>query len=125
MNKIILSLLLLFGIASADKTKETKNIISNYVQAWQPLMITLNDGVLIIAFNQNRITNDIFLSIMQNGICTSASLEKWSGVKQIGIMNKHAEQGFVFKGGYDECKQSSNYKGKQKEIFLLGKSRLY
>jgi len=121
MKRIFLGLLLIISLSQAD----TKKTISNYIQAWQPLMIDLNEGVLVIAFNQNKINDKIFLSILQSGICMSANLEKWSGVKRITIMNNHAEQGYVFEGGYDECIQSNNYKGKQKDAFLLGKSRLY
>ena len=118
MKKISLILLLLISLVDA---KDIKEIMKDYTNAWQPLAVDLNDGVLIIPLNQNRITNKIYSAIMQHGVCLSASLEKWNGVKKIVITNKSVNQGFVFDGGYNECKEVLS--NKKVNIALLGKTR--
>jgi len=120
MKKMLLSLLVLVSFLDAKNTEDT---IKDYIQAWQPLGLNLNDGILVIPFNQSRITNKIYLSILRNGVCLSASLEKWNGVKQIVITNKYAKQGFVFDGGYVECKKAVNLIGNKVDLYLLGRSR--
>ena len=125
MKKLLLSIVLLFSITEAKEVGNTKEIIAQYIQAWQPLALDLNNEILVIPFNQERITNKIYMSILRNGICLSATLEKWNGVKKIVIMNSQVSQGYVFSGGYDTCKEASKLTGKQVEYFLLGKTSQY
>lgn len=120
MKRMLFVLLVLVSFLDA---KNTEDIIKEYLQAWQPIGINLNDGILVIPFKQERITNKIYMSILKNGVCLSASLEKWQGVKQIVITNKYAKQGFVFNGGYKECKEATKLIGNKVELYLLGRSR--
>jgi len=120
--RIFLSAILLL---SSLQAKPTQDIIIDYIQAWQPLAISLNDGVLVIPFDHERMTKEIYMSILRNGVCLSATLEKWDGVKKIVIMNSQVSQGYVFSGGYDTCKEASTLVGKQVDYFLLGKTRNY
>jgi hypothetical protein len=117
MKRILLLLLLVNFI----EAKDIKEIMKEYTNSWQPLAVDLNEGVLIIPLNQSTITNKIYSSIMLNGVCLSTYSEKWQGVKQIVITNKNVKQGYVFSGGYNECKKV--LANKRSNIILLSKSR--
>ncbi len=122
--KKVLMMILLTGITFAENINIKESILPN-IKAWQPLMLDYRNKNLVIAFNQNKITNKIFLSIISIGICTSDLFKTLDKVNKIVILNKHAEQGYIFNNKNNKCKQSSNYKNKQKEFFLLGNSRIY
>jgi len=125
MKKILLASLLLTSIVQAKDVGDTKEIIAKYIKAWQPTKMELNNGNLVINFNQNRITNDIYMSILKTGICTSVYLDeqKWSNVKTISIVNKTGSQGFVFDGNYETCAEAGTFQGMGGKFFLLGKTR--
>lgn len=122
MKKTIFIIALL---VSSLYAKNTADIINPYIQAWQPLKVDYEKGSLVIVLNQPRVTKDIYMAIMKSGICMSSSFEKWDGVQRITIMNKHIHQGWIFDGGYADCKEAFKKKGNLVDISIMGKSRLY
>ncbi len=124
--KVIFLILGFLGFSFAAVGSNTKVILKGYIAAWQPVSINIDKGTLIIPLNQSKITKDIFLSILRNGICLATIVDdhKWLEIKQIVITNKYAKQGYIFDGGYNKCKESTNLTGEKVDLFLLGNSRV-
>lgn len=124
MKKILLGVLVFIGLHAAQS--QTENLILEYTKAWQPIGIKLDNKVLTIAYNQDRITKEIYNAILQYGICASSYTETWEQeISEIQILNKHAYQGFVFEGGHKECNEAGKLIGDKVKFYILNKTHLY
>lgn len=95
--------------------------ISNRLDIYAPLGIEASDGVLSITMNEQRITNDIYISVITT-LCLNAITDPPSlnDINEVRVLNMFGRQGFVFEGGRQECEGVVNFSGNNLEIHILG-----
>ncbi|MDG4649360.1 hypothetical protein P6F26_12990 [Roseibacterium sp. SDUM158017] len=88
-------------------------------EMWQPIEISVEPDGLTIVLPQRRVTQQIYLAILQAGLCLGPLLDRpISDVGDVRILNQFARQGFVFEGNLADCYSLS-------EIEILGVTHAY
>jgi len=98
------------------------------LKPWAPLNIQIDKGHLIITTKESRVTDTIFLSMIETGICMNYYFNKnlLNGIKNIYILNRFNHQGYVLDGAADICSAIGKMKSDNKiKWYILSKTHLY
>lgn len=109
------------AFASGDK-------LAKSVEMWSPISVTTNSKVATIILPQKRITDTIYESVINSGVCFGLLAEPSAldAVDEIVILNQHKRQGYVFEGGKELCETLNEMPlGKSKKLMLLGHTRFH
>lgn len=122
--------LALVGVAAAKEkplADDALTVIKPHLKTWQPDAVTLSDETLTIVLPQDRITEAMYAAVIGNGVCASVHLgeQRWDGVGEVTLLNRHSKQGYVFEGGYPECEEMGELTRDKTELWLLGKTHLF
>ncbi len=110
--------------AAADTVGDAQQLL----EMWAPVNITLSDNTLTVVLPQRRITTEIYLAVIQTGICFAPlygmDMQK---VEQIEILNQFSAQGFVYEKGIEDCEAYNILPANDKstEIQILGNTHGY
>lgn len=102
--------------------------IQKSLRDWQPLNIQIKSGNLIVTTKERRVTDTIYLAIVNTGLCTDYYFNKslLNGIKSIYVLNEYNYQGYVLDGGADICEKIGKMKDNNRIKFtILGKTHLY
>jgi len=111
-------------ISFADPTNELLKALS----PWDALSITEKNGELLIVLNENRVTSDIFYSVIDTGFCIPAWLDEKKAVeniKKVTVLNKHSHQGYILTNGVESCNERADKKNKESKLLLAFRTSLY
>jgi len=94
---------------------------------WQPIEISVNNGILSIISKERRVTDTIYNAMIRSGVCmgTIPFPNSLKGIKEIRVLNKFGRQGYVFEGGKSECGDLVKMSGSDTDIFILGRTHLH
>ena len=110
--------------AAADTVGNAHQLL----EMWAPTNITFSDNTLNVVLPQRRITTEIYLVVIQTGICFAPlhgmDLQE---IEQIEILNQFSAQGFVYEKGIEDCESFNNLPANDKsiEIQILGYTHGY
>ena len=123
MRKGLLALSLVSASALAAPAPE---VITRNLGAWAPQTVTLDSGVLTVVTPQDRVTDQIYMAVLRDGVCGSLWMnpDSWSGVSEVKVLNRHAHQGYVFEGGEAECNKLGELAADKTGPFILIRTRL-
>ena len=98
------------------------------VEMWAPNSVTIQDGTLTIILPQDRITDQIYLSVIRFGLCM-APLQglELQEVQNIEILNRHSAQGFVYERGISKCAEFNDRPANDRttDIEIMGHTHWY
>lgn len=95
---------------------------------WQPEQVQISGKKLILVLPQQRITEQIYLSILTAGLCMGPLIEKpLDGVSEIQVLNQSRAQGYVYEKGLEDCETFINRPADDAitKIQILGATHLY
>ncbi len=111
-----------FAAFAADST------LNESLKPWQPLSIERTKSNITIVMNERKVTDEIFSSVAESGVCTPLWLNKdasyLEGVKEVVITNKFKKQGYVLEDPLSTCKAIGEATGNTGKIILLGHTRM-
>lgn len=103
-NKFLLCFLLLPTFVYADSVPDS---IKKWTKPLSLLNLTVANNALTLVINKDKVTSEMYESIIGNSICMSLvdKPKSWgkAKIKKIYVLNKFAVQGYVFNGGEAEC----------------------
>lgn len=125
MRKGFLFLAMAWACSSAVQAAAAPDVITRNLKSWSPQAVTLERGVLTVVTGQDRVTDQIYTSVLGSGVCGSLWMNpgSWSGVKEVKVLNRHARQGYVFEGGEAECVELGKLNGEAYKFFILERTR--
>jgi hypothetical protein len=98
------------------------------LKSWAPLNIQIQSNNLIVTTKENRVTDTIYLAMINYALCTDYYFNKnlLNGIKSIYILNRYNHQGYVLDGGADICEKIGKMKDNNRiKFIILGKTHLY
>ncbi len=100
--------------------------ITPFLKMWSPSKVELDGKVLTIVLPQDKVTDKIYTSIIQTGLCGSVYMgdKKWNGIGDVVVLNQHEHQGWIFEGSYEDCEDLGKLSGKKFDQSLMSMSRL-
>ncbi|EJA4989077.1 hypothetical protein ACE2LV_004400 [Salmonella enterica] len=120
MKKNILAVLLMTFSVSVFAQSLNEKVLSKSLSDWQPLAIKDKNNIITVTMNEDRVTPQIFLSVVENGVCdpTWFDYKKTSFLKkteEIRILNRHDYQGLVLEQPLATCMEA----GKSKDFNII------
>lgn len=112
------------ALADPKPVQQAKELLA----LWQPDSVSLNRTTLTIVLPQRRITQQIYLAIIQTGICAGPLIGKLlPDVSSIAVLNQFSRQGFVYEAGTEDCAQINDVPvgDKSGTILVLGKTHAF
>ncbi|WP_205343128.1 hypothetical protein [Denitrificimonas caeni] len=109
----------------------TANPIEGYAKQsllmWDPVEIRVDGESLTIISKEGRITDQVYRAMIVNGLCMGTILSPSSldEISEIKVLNQFGRQGYVFKGGKDECEEINNMPANKTEMYILGKTHMH
>ncbi|HDH1443488.1 hypothetical protein I8N75_09465 [Klebsiella quasipneumoniae] len=114
MKKFFLLLLL----ASASVTAQTSNesVLQKSLKPWRPLSINDNGGIITMVTNEDRVTPQVYESIILMGVCLpflSQNAHVWylKNTSEVHVLNRFGRNGFAFESPRKSCKEAAKSKG--------------
>lgn len=108
----------------ADTAANAKQL----VEMWAPNSVAVQNGTLTIVLPQDRITDQIYLSVIKFGLCM-APLQGLDlhDVQNIEILNRHSAQGFVYERGISDCAEFNDRPANDRttDIEIMGHTHWY
>ena len=101
-----------YGADGPQRTSLSKSIEPSLKQ-WEPISVLEQDGQIYIQLPQKKITDPIYSSVIEAGLCLGKAFNPeldWSDIKTVSILNEEKIQGFTFNGGEKECEAINNTK---------------
>jgi hypothetical protein len=99
-----------FSLVSLPANAGAVENAAELMASWQPDKISLEGGTLVVVLPQQRITEQIYLSILQAGVCFGPLLDiDLPGVSSIQILNRGSKQGYVYEKGMEDCEKLNSY----------------
>ncbi|SMB82366.1 hypothetical protein SAMN05660772_02081 [Pasteurella testudinis DSM 23072] len=106
MKKLIfvlaIALYIPYGFSSSLPNKLAKDF-----KGLQIAELTIEDDTLWIKLDRNKITVDALKNTINSSFCSSVNqnISDWKklNIKQVAMTNKFGLQGYIFKGGIEEC----------------------
>ncbi|EAP9510779.1 hypothetical protein ET428_24735, partial [Salmonella enterica] len=97
-----------------------EKVLSKSLNDWQPLAIKDKNNIITVTMNDGRVTPEIFLSVVENGVCdpTWFDYKKTSFLKkteEIRILNRHDYQGLVLEKPLATCMEAR----KAKDFYII------
>lgn len=93
---------------------------------WTPYAISVADGKAVILLEQPAISLDFVLTALPHGVCAYATEDDeryLRSVNEVAILNKRGDQGYIFNGSSDACKEI--YGAQKEHSDALIRSRLH
>lgn len=121
MNRFIFSLL--FVSAGCLAANGIHPDLQKSLKPIAPKSVSNDKGSLVIVTPQQKITQEMYLSVIRNNVCGSAWLsgkDTLKGISSITVSNEFGRQGYVFEGGFSECTALGELSGKSAENYVLG-----
>ncbi|MCP4702838.1 MAG: hypothetical protein GY862_39155 [Gammaproteobacteria bacterium] len=96
-----------FSYAADNPAANMELIFKAILEPWHPKNVSIHKGAVAIVSNDKRLTEEIYMAMIRDGVCFSLWLkpDAWSGVKEIEIVNSTRKQGYVFEGGESSCEE--------------------
>lgn len=98
------------------------------VEMWAPDSVAVQNGTLTIVLPQDRITDQIYLSVIKFGLCMAPlrGLDLHE-VENIEILNRHSAQGFVYERGISDCAEFNDRPANDRttDIEIMGHTHWY
>ncbi|AZV46879.1 hypothetical protein C3L23_06205 [Nautilia sp. PV-1] len=123
MKKVMLSSIIIAVLSFASQIQD----ISNSVKSWGAT-VKIQKNHLVIITSQNRVTNQIFQSIIQNGICMYSFFTPGmlKNIKDVYVLNKFSKQGYVLDNAENVCKTIGEMKDNNKiKLYISSNTHLY
>lgn len=127
MNRLFAAALLAATLpfsATADVRSDAKDAF----MMWQPTNITFSGGRLTVILPQQRITEDIYTSVLTAGLCmwTAAGID-FSSVAELVVLNRFEKQGYVNERGARDCDVLNTLPvgSKEMDLKILSATHLY
>lgn len=113
------------GHAEAD-TRSDAHIA---MEMWQPSTVRFEDGQLIVVLPQDRVTEEMYISVLSFGLCVGhLSGKDFSSVLELVVLNRFMQQGYVYERGVSDCEvvtgEASSRYGNTK-LHILSATHLY
>lgn len=126
MKKLAVVLMLVFGtpIALASTVEEQAK---QSLEMWEPNEVRVDGESLTVISKERRITDQIYRAMIVHGLCMGTITRPSSidGVSEIRILNQFGRQGYVFRGGKEECEEINNMSANETEIYVLGRTHMH
>lgn len=127
MKKLLALMCMVPAIVFGGSAKDIKDHLNT---SFDVTNVTFVKGVLRIVVNERMITQDVYLSVFENGLVLyslgySKTKGALKGVKKIVVLNKFEKKGFVFEGTEADLVKFGEYKRNQFKVQLLGRSKVY
>lgn len=109
--------------ASAEDVADARELL----YLWNPVSVTISGGELEVVLPQDRITDQIYLSVITSGLCLGPLLDKpLVSVSNIAVLNRHGSQGYVFENGLEACETWNGRPAgdRRNEIEILGATHM-
>lgn len=101
---------------------------SRLLEMWSPDSVAYESGTLTVVLPQDRITEQIYLSVIKFGLCLGPlqGVDP-QGVESIEIVNRHARQGYVYESGLADCARLNDRATSDRttDIEILGNTHWY
>jgi len=98
------------------------------LEMWAPESVAYQSATLTIILPQDRITDQIYLSVIKFGLCM-APLQGVDllAVETIEILNRHAAQGLVYERGLSDCTAFNERPASDRttDVEILGNTHWY
>jgi len=126
-SRLIAAILVSLGIATplhADIVADASRLL----EMWSPDSITYESGRLTVVLPQDRITEQIYLSVIKFGLCLGPLQGiEMQAVENIEIVNRHARQGYVYESGVADCARFNDRAANDRttDIEILGNTHWY
>lgn len=126
-SRLIAAILVSFGIATplhADIVTDASRLL----EMWSPDSVTYESGTLTVVLPQDRITEQIYLSVIKFGLCLGPLQGiDMQAVENIEIVNRHARQGYVYESGVADCARFNDRAANDRttDIEILGNTHWY
>ena len=82
--------------------------LTKALDSWQPKEINKEKSTLTVVMNEKRVTNTIYTSVIQYGICmgllVNTEASYLDGIKHLEVVNKFKVQGFILDEPLATCK---------------------
>src|SRR5690554_5848408 len=97
------------------------------LEMWEPNDVRVDGESLTIISKERRITDQIYRAMIVSGLCMGtiprpSSLDR---IAEIKILNQFGRQGYVFKGGKQECNEINNISANKTEMYVLGRTHMH
>ncbi|AJE44792.1 hypothetical protein P73_0077 [Celeribacter indicus] len=102
--------------------------VAPLLEMWAPDSVIHEQGKLTVILPQDRITEQIYLSVIRLGLCM-APIQGMDvqAVETVEILNRHAAQGFVYERGLTDCTLFNDRPASDRttDIEILGNTHWY
>lgn len=102
-RRLIAAILVSLGIATplhADIAADASRLL----EMWSPASVAFESGTLTVVLPQDRITEQIYLSVIKFGLCLGPLQGvDLQAIENIEVVNRHARQGYVYESGLADC----------------------
>lgn len=126
-SRLITAILVSLGIATplhADIAADSSRLL----EMWSPDRVAYEFGTLTVVLPQDRITEQIYLSVIKFGLCLGPLQGvDLQAVENIEIVNRHARQGYVYESGVADCERFNDRATNDRttDIEILGNTHWY
>ena len=107
---------------------DTRSDATQLLAMWQPQSVAVERGVLKIQLPQDRITDQIYMSVLTAGLCLGHAFgTPLTGLSGVEVLNRHGRQGYVLETGLDRCATWNSRPATSSEtrMDILGSTHLY
>ncbi|MBP2846322.1 MULTISPECIES: hypothetical protein [Dickeya] len=122
MKKCTCALLLLASFcASAQSINHS--VLQKSLKPWHPIIFSENGGVIRLTMNEDRVSNEIYESVILMGVCTPLWFEAkktayLNKIKEIHVLNRNSRSGFIFESPKSSCEEVGKAKGDGGKIVI-------
>lgn len=113
-----------FGALSETVNEQ---ILQKSMKPWQPLSISESQKIITVTLNEQRVTDQIYSTIVKNAICTPLWLEEnkkyLKGTKEINVLNQYNKQGYILESPKQACDEIGKSNNDDAAIRLMGATR--
>lgn len=126
-SRLVTAILVSFSIANplhADIAADASRLL----EMWSPNRVTYESGTLTVVLPQDRIPEQIYLSVIKFGLCLGPLQGvDLQAVENIEIVNRHVRQGYVYESGLGDCARFNDRAGNDRttDIEILGNTHWY
>lgn len=130
MKKVLLAVMMVLALASMTFAQGPDvQALKNSTKAFAPLKVTQKGKVITLVMNEKVITHSIYENVVSSSICMPIYMnpqsEPFVDVKEIEILDKFEDNGFIFEKPYAVCKERGSLKGNESKAVLWGNTRSF
>lgn len=121
-RRLIAAILVSLGI-STPLHADIASDASRLLEMRSPGSVAFESGTLADILPQDRITEQVYLSVIKFGLC----LGPLQAVENIKIVNRHRRQGYVYESGLADCARFNDRAANDSttDIEILGNTHWY